>query len=174
MNLNDIIQFAHILKESDASKLQGTSKEVLRLGLGHLKLFMDNCYDCLTSTDIELAISLGKEVLVPQSLVKIKAKLIAYDDGEICLKPYGIVFVGKGKNGKQSTFLFHTNNVERYTTGQYTNLIVRINSCKKNSEEDKAEMRKIMNCYVEVWKTLHKAAQVLINLLRHLLQRGDC
>ena len=47
MNLNDLIQVANILKDMDASKLQVTSKEVLHLGLGHIKLFIDNYYDCL-------------------------------------------------------------------------------------------------------------------------------
>ena len=136
---------------------------MLILGLGHLKLFIDNYYDCLALIDIELAMSLGKEVSVQQSLVENKVELTAYVDGEICLKPYGIVFVGRGMNGRHSKFLFQENDVERYTTAQYTNLIVHMNSCKKNYEEDKAEMRKIMNWNAKVQKTLHKVAQVIIN-----------
>ena len=36
MNLNDLVQVALILKDMDSLKLQGTRKEVLRLGLGHI------------------------------------------------------------------------------------------------------------------------------------------
>ena len=106
MNLNDLIQVANILKVMDASKIQGTSKEVLRLGLGHIKLFIDNYYDCLALTDVELALSMRKEIMVPQSVLKIQVDLKMYVDGEISLKPFGIFFVGKSKKGKETKVLF--------------------------------------------------------------------
>ena len=51
-------------------------------------------------------------------------------DGEIYLKPFGLVFAGKSKKGKSSKFFFQTSEIERYTTAHYTNVIVRMNSCK--------------------------------------------
>ena len=69
MNLNDLIQVAYILKNLDAHKLQNTSKDVLKLGLGHIKLFIDNYYDCLAMTDVELVATMEKELVAP----KIKA-----------------------------------------------------------------------------------------------------
>lgn len=60
-SLNDLIQVAYILKDIDASKLQNTSKEDLHLGFGHIKLFIDNYYDSLALTDVDLDASVGKE-----------------------------------------------------------------------------------------------------------------
>ena len=62
------------------------------MGLAHIKLFIDNYYDCLALTDVELALTMGKEINVPQSLLKSKDDLQPYDEGEICLKPLVIVY----------------------------------------------------------------------------------
>ena len=135
---------------------------MLHLGLGHIKLFIDNYYDCLALADVELTFSMGKEITVPQLVLKIQADLKMYVDWEICMKQLGIFFVGKSKKGKQTKFLFQSCDVERYTTSLYTNLIVCMNSCKKNNEADKAELKKVKNWYAEILRTLHMAAQVLI------------
>ena len=145
---------------------------MLHLGLGHIKLFIDNYYDCLALTDVDLALSMGKEIIVPQSVLKIQADLKMYVDWEICMKPLGIFFVGKSKKGKQTNFLFQSCDVERYTTAKYTNLIVHMNSCKKNNDRDKSKLKKVMNWYAEIRRTLRVAAQVLITRFRHFLQRG--
>ncbi|KAL7582500.1 hypothetical protein Lser_V15G44572 [Lactuca serriola] len=100
MNLNDLIDVSLILKDMDSSELQRTDKEVLRLRLGHIKIFIDNYFDCLALTDVELASALGKEVKVEMEATKSQAELKKYSDGEICLKPFGIVFLGKDKKGK--------------------------------------------------------------------------
>ena len=135
MNVNKLITVAKILNGIDESKLQGTNKEDYLLGLAHIKLFIDNYYDCLALTDVELALTIGKEINVPQSLLKSQADLKPYVDGEIFLKPLGIVFVGKSKKGKNTKFLFQTCDVERYMTAHYTNLLVRMNSCKRTMME---------------------------------------
>lgn len=54
------------------------------------------------------------------------------------MKHLGIVFVGKNKKGKNTKFLFQVYDVEKYTTSQYTNLIVRMNNYVKNNDGDKA------------------------------------
>ena len=87
MNLNDLITVAKILKVNSETKLQGTSKEDFMLGLAHIKIFIDNYFNCLALTDVELALTIGKRITVPQSILKSKADFIPYDDGEICLKP---------------------------------------------------------------------------------------
>ena len=117
----------------------------MRLGLGHIKIFIDNYYDCLALTDIELSTALGKEVKVDMEVVKYKAELKKYADGEISLNPMGLVFLGKDKKGKAKRFLFQASEVERYTVAQYTNFIVHMNNSKKKNEGDKAKLKKVMS-----------------------------
>ena len=74
MNLNDLIQVALLLKEMEASQLKGTDKEVFRLGLAHIKIFIDNYYDCLALTDEELASSMDRKVSVAMELSKTQAE----------------------------------------------------------------------------------------------------
>ncbi|KAL7610282.1 hypothetical protein Lser_V15G13610 [Lactuca serriola] len=161
MNLNDLIQVALILKDMDASQLQGTDKEVLRLGLGYIKIFIDNYYDCLALIDVELSTALGKKVKVAMEVTKSQSELKKYVDGEICLKPLGLVFSGKDKNGKAKRFLFQENEVERYTTAQYTNFMVRMNNYTKNNDGDKAELKKVMSWYTKIRRMMHFAAKIL-------------
>ena len=87
-----------------ASQLQETDKDVLRLGLAHIKMFIDNYYDFLALIDVELASTLGKKVNVAMEASKTQAELKKYTDGEICLKPFGLVFSGKDKHGKAKRF----------------------------------------------------------------------
>ena len=58
MNLNDLICVSKNLSGVDASKLQVTSKEYFLLGFAHIKLFIDNYYDCLALTDVELTLEM--------------------------------------------------------------------------------------------------------------------
>ena len=115
------------------------------MGLAHIKVFIDNYFDCLALTDVELASTMGKEITVPQSILKSKDDLQPNDDGDICLKPLGIVFVGRSKKGRKTKYLFQACDVERYTTTHYMNLMVRMNKCKKNDDKDKAELKMVMN-----------------------------
>ena len=75
---------------------------------------------------------------------KIQLGLKKFVDGEICLKPFGLVFAGKETKGKAKRFLFQVGEIERYTTSQYTNFIVRMNSCTKNNDGDKKELKKVL------------------------------
>ena len=86
---------------------------------------------------MELASVMGNEVNVAMEATKIQVELKKYDDGEICLKPFGLVFAGKDNNGKARRFLFQACEVERYTTSQYTKFIVRMNNCLKTNQGDK-------------------------------------
>ena len=70
MNLYELIQVALLLKDKNVSHLQGTDPEVFRLGLAHIKLFIDNYYECLALTDVELATEKGLEVKVPMEPTK--------------------------------------------------------------------------------------------------------
>ena len=65
MNLHDLITVAKILKDIGESKLQGTSKEDYLLGLAHVNILIDNYYQCLALTDVELASKMGKKIVVP-------------------------------------------------------------------------------------------------------------
>ena len=85
-------------------------------------------------------------------------KLIAVDRIKIVDKFRGSLYVTTGKNMK---FLFQACDVERYTTSHYTNLLVRMNSCKKNNDVDKAELKKGMTWYMEIRRTIHQAIQML-------------
>ena len=76
------------------------------ISFSRIKLFIDNYYDCLDLTDVELALAMGRQVTVPQSLLKGEGSLNNFDDREICVKPLGVVFVGKNKNQKITKFLF--------------------------------------------------------------------
>lgn len=58
MNPNDLIIVANILSEVDVSKLQVNNKEDFLLGFAHIKLFIDNYYDCLALTDVELTLEM--------------------------------------------------------------------------------------------------------------------
>ena len=92
---------------------------------------------------------------------KKQIELKKYEEGEICLKSLGIVFAGKVKAGRAKRFLFQTCEVERYTNSQYTNLIVRMNHCKKNSEGDKKEIMKVISWYMEIRRVLMYDVQLL-------------
>ena len=114
-------------------------------------------------TDVKLSTVLGKEVKLAMEVTKSQAELKKYSNREICLKPLGLVFAGKDKNGKAKRFLFQANEVERYTTVQYTKFMVRMNNCKKNNDGDKAELKKVMRWYTEIRRMIHFAAQILSN-----------
>lgn len=61
-------------------------------------------------------------------MLKGQGSLKNFEDGEIVLKPLGVVFVGKNKHNKVTKFIFQIFYVERYTNSQYTNLLVRLNN----------------------------------------------
>ena len=155
INLHDLLCVAKILKFVNVSQLQVTNKDDFLLGFTHIKGFIDGYYGALSLTDIELATTFRKQIYVPQSMLRNQTNLKDYEDGEICLKPLGIVFVGKNKKGNNTKFLFQVCDVERYNSCQYINLMVQMNSCAKNNDKEKAETRKIVNYYDEVRRVIH-------------------
>ena len=50
-----------------------TRKEDSLIGFAHIKLFIDNYYEYLALTDVELAMAVGKQITVPQSMLKSQA-----------------------------------------------------------------------------------------------------
>ncbi|KAL7604851.1 hypothetical protein Lser_V15G19577 [Lactuca serriola] len=161
MNCNDLIQVALILKHMEENKLKGSETDVFKVGFAHVKTFIDNYFDCLALTDEELANVLGREVKVPWEDTLTQSALSKYVVGEICLKPFGMVFSGRDTKGKPKKFLFKASEIERYNSSQYTHFIVRMNNCKKNNEGDKKDLKKVISWYGEVRRTIHSAIQSL-------------
>ena len=52
MNLYDLIQVALLLKDKSFSYLQNTDPEEFKLGISHIKIFIENYYECLALTDV--------------------------------------------------------------------------------------------------------------------------
>ncbi|KAL7586161.1 hypothetical protein Lser_V15G40639 [Lactuca serriola] len=163
MNCNDLIQVALILKHMEENKLKGSETDVFKVGFAHVKTYIDNYFDCLALTDEELANVLGREVKVPWEDTLTQSALLKYVVGEICLKPFGMVFSGRDTKGKPKKFLFKASEIERYNSSQYTHFIVRMNNCKKNNEGDKKDLKKVISWYGEVRRTIHSAIQMLLS-----------
>ena len=104
MNLYDLLLVALLLKDKSFSYLQNTEPEEFKLGVAHIKIFIENYYECLALTDVELATTKGMEIKSPMAPSKTQAELKKYVDGEICSKPLGLVFAGKTKLEKRSDF----------------------------------------------------------------------
>lgn len=75
MNLNGLISVTKILSVVGLSKLIETNKDDFVVGVAHIKSFLDNYFDYLVVTDIELAIAINKTSKVPQSLLKGKLNI---------------------------------------------------------------------------------------------------
>ncbi|KAL7612549.1 hypothetical protein Lser_V15G06652 [Lactuca serriola] len=118
MNCNDLIQVALILKHMEENNLKGSETEVFKVGFAHVKTFIDNYFDCLALTDDELANVLGREVKVPWEETLSQSALSKYVVGEICLKPFGMVFSGRDTKGKPKKFLFKVSEIERHNSSQ--------------------------------------------------------
>ena len=106
MNLYDLIQVALLLKERSFSYLQNTDLDEYKLEVTHIKIFIENYYECLALTDVELSTTKGLEITAPMAPSKTQADLKKYVDGKIYLKSFGLVFSGKDKPGKSKWFLF--------------------------------------------------------------------
>ncbi|CAI9294418.1 unnamed protein product [Lactuca saligna] len=122
-----------------------------------------------------------EEVCTNGSYAK-QVDLKKYEDGEICLKPLGVVFAGKDKAGRVKRLLFQTYEVERYATSQFTNLIVRMNQRRKNSEGDKKEIKKeveteLSNVYGDIMTVIDKhlipSSSVGQSIIFYYKMKGD-
>lgn len=82
-------------------------------------------------------------------------------DGEICVKPLGILFIGKNKKWKNTKFLFQVCDVEKHTNSYCMNILVRMHNCKRNSDGDKVEIMKTNMWYMEIRRVIHQVAKML-------------
>ncbi|KAL7592159.1 hypothetical protein Lser_V15G33908 [Lactuca serriola] len=71
MNLYDLIQVALLLKERSFLYLQNMDPDEYKLGITHIKIFIENYYECLELTNVELAIAKGLEITAPMAPSKI-------------------------------------------------------------------------------------------------------
>ncbi|CAI9259193.1 unnamed protein product [Lactuca saligna] len=95
MKLNDLIMFTNILSNVDVSKIIENNKDDLIISFAHIKFFIDNYYDFLEITDIELALTIKKPLKSPQSFLRGKININDYEPCEIIHQPLGVVFQGK-------------------------------------------------------------------------------
>lgn len=154
MNLNDFTTVTKILRVVDVSKITETNKDDFVNGFAYIKSFLDRYYDYLAIIVIDLSLAIKKTSKVPQSLLKGKLNIDDFEDTETIHQPRGVVFIGKNNRGKMAKFLFQVCDIERYTNSNYTNLLIQINNCKKNDNEDKAKIRKTIQWYMEIRREL--------------------
>ncbi|XP_023735583.2 uncharacterized protein LOC111883500 [Lactuca sativa] len=107
----------------EENNLKGSETDVFKVGFAHVKTFIDNYFDCLALKDDELANVLGREVKVRWEETLSQSALSKYVVGEICLKPFGMVFSGRDTKGKPKKFLFKVSEIERYNSSQYMHFI---------------------------------------------------
>ena len=105
--------------------------------------------------------AVNKTSKVPQSLLNGKLNIDKFEDEDIIHQPLGVVFRGNNKNGKMTKFLFQICDLERYTNSQYTNLLIRMNNCKRNEVEDKVEIRKMIMWYMDVCNVLLQTLKLM-------------
>lgn len=60
MNINDLINGMKTLTTFDVSMLQENNKDDFLIGFSHIKVFIDNYYDCMEVMDIELAMAVNR------------------------------------------------------------------------------------------------------------------
>ena len=106
MNTYDLINIALMLKDKSFSFLQDTEPDVFNLGCKHIKVFLENYFECLAQTDVELATVKGFDITAPMAPTKKQTELNKYEDGEICLKPLGIFLQEKIKLEELKDFYF--------------------------------------------------------------------
>lgn len=94
-------------------------------------------------------------------MLKEKLNIDKFEDGKIIHKPFGVVFQGKNKKGKLTKFLFQVNNIEKYSSSHFLNILIRINNCKKNDNKDKAKIRKIIIWYMKIKRELLQAMKTI-------------
>lgn len=65
MNLDDLITVTNFLISIDVLKLLDSNKDDFLIGFTHIKVFIDNYFDCLAVTEIELAMAVNRTSKVP-------------------------------------------------------------------------------------------------------------
>lgn len=66
---------------------------------------------------------------------------MTFEDGKIINQPQGVVFQGKNIKGWKKKEFLYTENKERYSNQNLSSVLLRINKCKKNSNDDRPEIR---------------------------------
>lgn len=111
-------------------------------------------------TNIDLSIIFNQKK-VPKVLLKGKISIKDYEDGEIIHDPFEVLFAGKAKKGNKKKFLFRTDDVERYSNQHLSSIMLRINNCERNENEDRVEIRKIILWYMEIQKVVVQTIKIL-------------
>ncbi|CAI9263004.1 unnamed protein product [Lactuca saligna] len=73
MNLYNLIEVALLLKDKSFSFLQDTEPDVFKHGSQHIKIFIENSFECLDQSDVELATAKGIEIIALMAPTKKQA-----------------------------------------------------------------------------------------------------
>lgn len=97
MNLNYLITITKILGDVNNDKVQDRASNII--GYSHTKSFIYYYFPHLELTNFEFSTSSKKNPKFPNSILKGKMNIDDYEDGEIIMKPKGVVFQGKDMKG---------------------------------------------------------------------------
>lgn len=77
------------------------------------------------------------------------------------MKPKGVVIQGKNMKEVKKKYFFYTDVNEMYSKHNLSSILIQINRCKKNSNEYRAETRKIVCWYMEIRRVLMMVIKTL-------------
>lgn len=117
-----------------------------------------------------------QEVESSKGLVERKLNIEDYEVGEIIHQPLGVVFQWKSSKGGKKNFLFRTDDIERYTKSHLSSILLCINNCQKNENEDIMEICKIILWYMEIRNVLLQTMKILPRFWRFIIDHkgGEC
>ncbi|CAH1416732.1 unnamed protein product [Lactuca virosa] len=130
--MNDLVSTALLM--GDLKYNDNPDKITYVLGYGHLKTFLDDYFAHLALTDIDLSNHFNRRLKVPKALLKGKISIKDYDDVKIVHDHFGVVLIGKGTKKRRKKFLFHVDDVERYSNTYLISILLHINNCQKKQE----------------------------------------
>lgn len=92
------------------------------------------------------------------------------------MKPKGVVTQGKNMKEVKKKYFFYTDVNEMYSKHNLSSILIQINRCKKNSNEYRAETRKIICWYMEIRRVLMMVIKTLPKVWRFNIHHkgGDC
>ncbi|CAI9292605.1 unnamed protein product [Lactuca saligna] len=99
MNLNDLINLEKLI--GDINNDQILEKATYIIGYGRLKNFIDCYFAYIALTDFALATAYKKKWKNPNSKLREDLNINDYVDGEILMKPNGVVFQGKNMKERE-------------------------------------------------------------------------
>lgn len=71
-----------------------------------------------------------------------------FDDEKIILKLLGVMFQVNKLKGVQMKHFFYTDVKDMYSTANFTNILLKTEKYKKNTDEDRLEIGKVMCWYL--------------------------